>query len=134
MAKKYVIIFIAVIFFLGISRAGLCQTIHPRITPACCPSKSSPSANTEDCFSHCAKQKLDIIKSEHDLETDVKTQPFLDNKSSYNLRSCLSSHSLSRSHNLDQIGDKLNISQIYFFAIFNRAPPSPFNEPIKQLA
>ncbi len=126
MAKKR-ILFIASIFFLGTLGTGLCLTSSFKVTPNCCPSKSSSPINSEDCLLHCAKQKLDIIKTKHYLEIDVKTQAFLDNESSHNLQSSLSNHSLVRNNYLDQIEDKLNISQIYFLAIFNHAPPSPFN-------
>ena len=126
MAKKYIIRFIALVFFLGTLGTGLCLTFSSKVTPNCCPSKSSSPINSEDCLLHCAKQKLDSIKTEHYSEIDIKTRVFLNNTPSYNLRSYLSSHSLARNHYLDQRGNKLNISQIYFLAIFNHAPPPSF--------
>lgn len=127
MAKKHIILFITTIFFLGTLGTGLCLTSSSKVTPNCCPSKNPSPINSEDCLLHCAKQKLDIIKTKHYLEIDVKTQVFLDNESSHNLRSSLSSHGLARNNYLDQIVNKLNISQIYFLAIFNHAPPLAFN-------
>lgn len=126
MVKKHIILFIAAIFFLAILGTGLCLTSSSKVTPNCCPSKSSSPINSEDCLLHCAKQKLDIVKTKHYLEIDVKTQVFLDNESFHNLRSFLSSHGLVRNNYLDQIATKLNISQIYFLAIFNHAPPPSF--------
>jgi len=127
MVKKHSILFIVLMFFLGTLGTGLCLTFSSKVTPNCCPSKSSSPINSEDCLLHCAKQKLDSIRTEHYPEIDVKTQAFVDNESSHNLQSSLSSHGLASNNYLGQIVDKLNISQIYFLAIFNHAPPSPFN-------
>lgn len=128
MAKKYIIIFIAAIFFLGISRVGLCQTVNHKITPTCCPGKR-PSLDTEDCLSHCTKQKLNTIKIERHLQDDLKTKTpiFLDNKSSQDPQSKLFDSSLFPKYYLIQIIPKLNIIQIYFLATFNHAPPSPLH-------
>ena len=124
MAKKYIILFTALIFFLRISPAGLCLTTSPKITPNCCPNKG-PSSESGNCFSHCTKQKLDIIKIERHLGEDLKTRTplFLDNKSFHNLQSYLSSPILLENHYLNQAVSKLNISQVYFMATFNHAPP-----------
>lgn len=128
MAKKYVILFTGLIFFLRISPVGLCLTTSPKITPNCCPNKN-PSSDSENCFSHCAKQKLDIIKIERDFGEDLKTKTtlFLDNKSFHNLQSYLFNPIFFENHYLNQTVSKLNISQVYFMATFNHAPPLPLN-------
>ena len=129
MVKKHTILFIASVFFLGTLGTGLCLTLSSKVTLNCCPSKSSSSQNTEDCFSHCAKQKLNAIKIETNLEGDskIKTHILLDNKSSGSPQSQLLSSSHFTKYYLIQIAAKLNIGQIYFLAIFNHAPPLYFN-------
>lgn len=126
MTKKYIILFIAAIFFLGISHAGLCQTVNPKTTLTCCSSKSSSSRDTENCFSHCAKQKVVTVKIESLLQEDLKTKiPLFSGETYYNPQSYLFNSCLLR--DLNQINAKLNISHIYFVAIFNHAPPFLFH-------
>ena len=122
MDKKYAILFIALIFFLGISHVGLCQTVNSKITPTCCASKSSPSRDAEDCLSHCLKQKVVTVKIESLIQEDLKTKiPIFLGKTHHNPQSYLFNSILFR--DLNQINAKLNISHIYFVAIFNHAPP-----------
>lgn len=135
MAKKYVILFIASISFLGLLRVGFCQSVNSKASPACCLGKSHSSDNEphhsaqeqrEDCFSHCFKQNVVTVKINSLLREDLKTKiPLFSGETYYNPQSYLFSSSLLR--DLNQINAKLNISHIYFVAIFNHAPPFLFH-------
>ena len=130
MPKKYIALFVATVFLLGVSSFGLCLDTKPHSLPKCCFDKSSSTtSDSENCFSHCAKQKLNAVKIETHLKEDlkIKTHILLDNKSSGSPQSQLFNSSPFTKYYLIQIATKLNISQIYFLAIFNHAPPLPLN-------
>jgi hypothetical protein len=119
MIKKYAILFIVLAFFLGLLRAGLCLSSENELN--CC----SAGNSNEDCFSHCAKQKADAIKIElfQREESKAKKILFLDTGSPYAQQNYLLYQGLPQSHYLNQIIPKSNISQTYFLATFNHAPP-----------
>ena len=128
MAKKYIILFITLVFFLGTLGMGLCLTSNSKATPNCCPSKNSFPVNSEDCLSHCARQKVNTLKIElfRVEESKIKKKSFPDTKSFHTLQNDRPNHNFSQNLYLNKATPKFNISQVYFLAIFNHAPPPAF--------
>jgi len=124
MGKRLVALFIAGIFFWWISPVYLCLTAGDKNTDNCCSRKTGPiSTIIEGCFLLCAKQNVSVLEESY-LGEDLKTKShfFLSNQP------LISQHDLvaSRYGDIPKAIIKLDISQIYFAAILNHAPPAVF--------
>lgn len=123
MTKKYVTLFMVLVFFLaGLPRIGSCFTESSKVSSNCC----SPGNSNEDCVSHCTKQKVEAIKTELLRREEGRTKKplFLHAGNFFVHQEYPPQHRLLQNRYSNQITCNLNITKIYLFAIFNHAPPS----------
>ena len=129
MTKKYIVPGLVLIFLLGGQSLGLCLSDRQnknRDKHDCCEDTSSPiSKDAEECLWHCASKKLVSINVEKFSikGSNINTPRFIQPD-----ESGISRHFLAYPrHNADsylvQIIPHLSTNQIYFEAVFSRAPP-----------
>jgi len=126
MTGKFIRIFLAAIFITGIISVALCLTGSCRNASSCCHNKMQAAAkNTENCLSHCAKQKVFALK------TEVYSQKRLEVKALFNLKFDIflslknftpKTSGLSKFY-LNKAIPILLPSQIYLTPYFTLAPP-----------
>jgi len=123
MSKKYIALFVATVFLLGVSTFGLCLDTKPHSLPKHCSDKSSSTtSDPENCFSHCAKQQMVAVKTMSYF--GEYSAPFLWDKFSVYLHN----HSLLNQNSTAtrfyaKHAVSIYINQIYLKVVFNHSPP-----------
>ena len=81
MIGKFTRIFLAAIFLAGIISVALCLTGGFRVaSSSCCHNKMQAAKNSENCLSHCAKQKTFALKTEAYSQEKPEIQPLFNTK------------------------------------------------------
>lgn len=131
MSSKYIVLLVVVVFLLGLSSWGLCFPVKPSLVYKCCASKAAhlPS-DSENCLSHCEKQRVDIIKTNDYFNDDIKTKIESLENNGYSIflqNFSFKQKFIPQHYYPSQVIPTLRINQIYFAAIFNHAPPLAYN-------
>lgn len=123
MIKKFILILLISVVLLGISTLSFCLAAESNTASNCCSNDALFfSLERKYCLSRCFPQKAVSIKTENFFTKDIKKGIRL------LLQSNVPDHFLFRlnyaaSYYFGQIITHIEISRIYFEALFNRAPP-----------
>ena len=125
MLKRYIVLFIGLTFFLGGLSYAFCLNMTQPSASKCCAGKTPVKcSNTEDCLSHCAKQKVFAITGVSLSEESKAQKPHLVKSSPFfYLRTGPLNQNLEKTYYINLTDIKLNIGQIYFTPLFNHSPP-----------
>lgn len=131
MFKKYIVLFIALVFLLSIFSVTLCCIVKPiaksrvALSKCCADTAPSNSPKGKDCLSHCAEKKIVTIKTANTyLQEESKTKSYTPEikVSTYSHNFPLNSDPTSYYYLKRQILI-LKIDKVYLLSIFNHAPP-----------
>lgn len=129
MRGELIRILTAAVFLAGVLSSVLCLTAGHRAVSGCCHSKAqSASSNTENCLSHCAKQKLFAVNAEGRLfvEPRIQSPHLVKNHIMPYLQTAPFSLNHAVHYYINQPIVEFNAGQVYFTPLFNHAPPSAF--------